>query len=123
MEPPASLGAVSRSHFTATASHENARLERAFDDNLDTKWQSGHEQNGAEWIEMRFDRHRNIGLVRFEMGAEGSITDYPRHGLIESSDDGQQFRELYNGDVLTQLFSGACARRRPDPDRDHPSRQ
>jgi len=89
-----------------TASHENADLDWAFDDNLDTLWQSGAEQNGTEWIEMRLDRPRNIGLVRFDMGAADSITDFPRRVLIESSHDGREFRELYEGDVLTQLLQG-----------------
>ena len=97
---------MSRSHFAATTSHENADLDWAFDDNLDTQWRSGAEQNGTEWIELQLDRPRNLGLVRFDMGSGSTVTDFPRRVLIESSDDGREFRELYEGDVLTQLLQG-----------------
>ena len=103
---PPSLRAVSQSFFTATASHANADLDLAFDDNLETLWQSGRQQDGTEWIEMQFDRQRNLGLVQFDMGADVSVTDFPRRVRIESSDDGQEFRELYEGDVLTEFFRG-----------------
>lgn len=103
---PPSLRAVSQSFFTATASHANADLDLAFDDNLETLWQSGRQQDGTEWIEMQFDRQRNLGLVQFDMGADVSVSDFPRRVRIESSDDGQEFRELYEGDVLTEFFRG-----------------
>ena len=97
---------MSQSFFTATASHANADLDLAFDDNLETLWQSGRQQDGTEWIEMQFDRQRNLGLVQFDMGADVSVTDFPRRVRIESSDDGQECRELYEGDVLTEFFRG-----------------
>ena len=78
----------------------------AFDANLEPLWQSGRQQDGTEWIEMQFDRQRNLGLVQFDMGADVSVTDFPRRVRIESSDDGQEFRELYEGDVLTEFFRG-----------------
>ena len=99
------LQRVPRSGFTARASHENERLDRAFDEDLDTRWLSGQPQNGTEWIEVRFDRVRNVGRVRLDMADRG-LSDYPRGLLIESSEDGQEFQALYEGEVLSQLLQG-----------------
>ena len=105
VEAPPTLRPVAVSSFVATASHRNTLLDRAFDDDLDTSWQSGHEQTGTEWIELRLDRRRNLGLVRFDM-ADGALDGYPRGLVIESSDNGETFRSLYEGDVVTQLVQG-----------------
>ena len=105
VEAPSTLRPVAVSSFMATASHRNTLLDRAFDDDLDTSWQSGHEQTGTEWIELRLDRRRNLALVRFDM-ADGALDGYPRGLVIESSDNGEAFRSLYEGDVVTQLVQG-----------------
>lgn len=104
-EAPPNLRPVAASQFTATASHETRNLDRAFDDDLETGWRSGHEQTGTEWIELRLNRARNLGLVRFDM-ADGGLDDYPRSLTIESSDPNGPFSVLYQGDVVTQLTQG-----------------
>jgi hypothetical protein len=105
VEAPPNLRPVPASQFTATASHETSGLDRAFDDDLATGWRPGHEQTGTEWIELRLDRARNLGLVRFDM-ADGGLDDYPRSLVIESAGTDGPFRVLYQGDVVTQLAQG-----------------
>ena len=102
-EAPPGLRQVPLSSFTARSSHANRQLVRAFDEDLDTRWLSGQQQTGTEWIEIRFDRVRNLGRVRLDM-ADRSLGDYPRGLLIESSENGQSFRTLYQGGVLPQLL-------------------
>ena len=38
--------------------------------------------------------------------ADGALDGYPRGLVIESSDNGEAFRSLYEGDVVTQLVQG-----------------
>ena len=91
--------------FRASASLRGVDLPLAFDGDLSTRWMSRQPQMGDEWIEIEFDRQRNVARVVFDTG-RGGLGDYPRQLLIESSKDGDEFVTLYHGSVLPQLLEG-----------------
>jgi hypothetical protein len=91
--------------FRAAASHEPARLPLAFDGDVESRWLSGQPQSGSEWISLSFDRPRDIAIVRLVIG-RWSFFNYPRELVVESSESGTEFRELYRGAVLKDLCLG-----------------
>ena len=99
------LTRIARSEFQVTASHMPQRLEFAFDGDLDTRWLSGQQQTGHEWIEIQFDRPRDLGKVYIEI-ARRSLGDYPRELLVEVADDGTNFQTLYRGAGMLELMQG-----------------
>ena len=105
-EPNAvSLRQVPSSRFQARASHVGDRLGEALDGDPDTRWVSGSRQTGDEWIELRFDRARDIRRLRLDM-ADRSFSDYPRGVSIESVGEAEQVESLYAGSVLPHLLQG-----------------
>jgi MFS family permease len=96
------------SAFVATASHAADRVMRAFDGSMDTRWVSGERQSGNEWIEIRFDRPRDVSRLRF-LTADRSYGDYPRELIVETIEGANPPRTLYRGTVVEQLASGLVA--------------
>src|SRR6185503_16086202 len=101
--PPAEssdLQAVPTFAIQARASHSPDRVRFLFDEDLDSRWLTGVNQNGNEWIDLEFDRPRDIRRVRLQM-AERSVGDYPRGLEIDLVDDGVE-RTAFHGSVLPQ---------------------
>ena len=88
-----------------TTSHRNDRWPLAVDGDQNTRWLTGNRQSGNEWIEIRFDRPRDVGLVQLGM-QERSLGDYPRRLVVESVDAQGTVRRLYRGGVMVQLLEG-----------------
>jgi hypothetical protein len=107
------LRRVPATAIRATASHSPDRLPMLFDGILDTRWLSGGRQTGDEWIELRFDRDRDIGLVRLQM-AERSFGDYPRELVVETF--GNVPGPLFRGSVLTPFSRGLLTSSYPNID-------
>ncbi len=99
------LSAVPPAAFAATSSHEPARLSFAFDGDLESRWLSAVPQQGDEWISLRFDRPRDVAVVRLVIGRR-SFFDYPRELVVECSEDGTSFREVFRGAILKDLWRG-----------------
>jgi hypothetical protein len=111
------------SSFSAAASSVNSRLSLAFDGDPDTRWISGANQSGDEWIEVVFDRPRDIARVTLRT-TERSLTDYPRRLAIESSNGAGAFVPLFEGSVVTLLGEGLARDPRTGPiDIDLPANQ
>jgi hypothetical protein len=91
--------------FSATASHARDRLDRAFDGNIETRWVSGERQSGNEWIELTFDRPRDVAHLRL-LTSDRSLGDYPRELIVESIETGGPLRSLFRGTLLQQLARG-----------------
>jgi hypothetical protein len=108
--PP--LRPISPASFVATTSHASDRLQRAFDGDIETRWLTGERQSGAEWIDIAFDRPRDIAGVRILTG-DRSIGDYPRELVVEVVNGPGAPRTLYRGTVVQQLARGLVA----DPQR------
>jgi hypothetical protein len=102
------------SAFSATASSVNSRLSLAFDGDPDTRWISGVNQRGDEWIEVVFDHPRDIAEVTLLTTAR-SLSDYPRQLLIESSDGSGDYVPLFNGSVVPLLGEGLARDPRTGP--------
>ena len=99
----ATLTRVPLSAFRAEASEELARLPLAFDGRAESRWQSARSQSGGEWLSLTFDRPRDIAVLRLVVGLR-SFEEYPRELVVESSEDGAGFRELFRGAVLKDLW-------------------
>ena len=91
---------IPRASLTLSASHNVAALPLAVDGNDATRWLSGTQQDGTEWIQVAFDRPRRPAFLRLVMDRR-SFGDYPRRLEIEGSVDGATFTPLVAGSVLT----------------------
>jgi hypothetical protein len=98
----AANSAISPEHFVATSSHSVDRLPRAFDGDIETRWVSGARQSGAEWLDIAFDRPRDLGRVRI-LTSERSLGDYPRELVIDTLAADGAARTIYRGTVLRLL--------------------
>lgn len=96
---------IAPSHFTAAASENGDRLARAFDGDLDTRWQTEGHQPGTEWIALAFDMPRNVRRVRFSASGR-SVRDTPRELLVEGADAVGDFAPLYRGSIAVSLALG-----------------
>jgi hypothetical protein len=102
----AHLTPIPSSQFHATASDGGAdRLALAFDNDVDSRWYSGHQQRGDEWIRIDFDRPTRVGGVRLRLAGR-SLGDYPRNLVIESIDEQGHASALRSSPVLTELTQG-----------------
>jgi hypothetical protein len=96
---------IPREGFVATASRSPDRLALAFDRNIDTRWLTGARQQGGEFIELAFARPYDVARVRL-LTSDRSVGDYPRHLVIEATDDEGTTSRLYDGPVVFQLAVG-----------------
>jgi hypothetical protein len=88
--------------LSLSASHNVGALPLAVDGNDATRWLSGAQQDGTEWIQVAFDRLRRPSVVRLVMDRR-SFGDYPRRLEIEASSDGRTFTPLFAGSVVAPL--------------------
>ena len=103
-ELPQNTGSrINKSAFHASASHDQRRLERAFDGDYRTRWTSDSAQAGNESIELRFDQPTDVSHVRLWL-RRTDFNDYPRQLLIETTEDGEHWEELYQGRGFPRLL-------------------
>lgn len=102
--PPQS-SPISVDSSQARTSHAPQRLPYAFDGDEDTRWLTQRPQSGGEWVSVEFDTPRDVAHVRLWM-ARRSFFDYPRSLLVEVSEDGETFEELYHGRGFPRLLLG-----------------
>ncbi len=101
--PPAPSGTeIPRASLTLSASRNQAALPLAVDGDDATRWLSGAQQDGSEWIQVGFDRVRRPSFLRLVLDRR-SFGDYPRRLAIDGSLDGEAFTPLFAGSVLTPL--------------------
>jgi hypothetical protein len=91
---------IPRASLSLSASHNSGALPFAIDGNAATRWLSGTQQDGTEWIQIAFDRPRRPTFLRLVMDRR-SFGDYPRRLEIDGSRDGQAFTSLMAGSVVT----------------------
>jgi hypothetical protein len=114
--PAADVGAARRippQAFTVTASLGASRIPLLFDGDPDTRWLTGRNQRGDEWIRIAFAAPRDVAGVRLET-AERSFGDYPR-GLTITSENRGQAQVLYAGSPLGVLMKGLLREPRRAP--------
>jgi hypothetical protein len=99
-EPPG-LRRIPASAIHARASHSPDRLPLLFDDDMDSRWLTGVNQSGHEWIELEFDRARDVRRIRLQMAAR-SLNDYPRQLAVDIVEKGAT-RTVFQGSVLPQF--------------------
>jgi len=104
LPPPGQGGKIPVAAMRATASQSGDRLANLFDGDLDTRWLSGGQQAGDEWIEVQFDRPRDVREVDMQL-VERSFGDYPRQLAVDVvEEDGT--RTVFRGPVLPQFARG-----------------
>jgi hypothetical protein len=91
---------IARESLALSTSHNPDALPLALDGNDATRWLSGAQQDGTEWIQIGFDRPRRPSFLRLVMDRR-SFGDYPRHLAIDGSLDGAAFAPLWSGSVVT----------------------
>jgi hypothetical protein len=97
---PPSAGARTRvppAAIAVTASPQPDQAAALVDGDVNSRWSSGREQRGDEWIRVAFDRPRDVARLRLDLERR-SYGDYPRGVRIES----------IAGDVTTVLFDGSA---------------
>jgi hypothetical protein len=104
---PAGAHPIPLSSFRARSSHSQQRLPLLFDNDRDTRWLTGTNQTGDEWIELEFDAPRNVARVRMQT-AERSFGDYPRELAIDAIEAAGP-RTLFRGSVIPQFGRGVIA--------------
>ncbi len=107
--PPTSDKRITRSEFEVSVSHDQRRLERAFDGDYRTRWTSDAPQAGHEWMELQFDKPTDVSHVRLWL-RRADFNDYPRQLLIETTEDGNHWEELYQGRGFPRLLHSLIQR-------------
>lgn len=107
---PSDAAAVAPSNIRVSSSDSADRLPLLFDADSDTRWISGGPQSGDEWLELTFDRPRDVRVLRMQT-ASRSFGDYPRELSIEANEDSADSgtRPLFHGSVLPQFARGLVA--------------
>jgi len=96
--------------FTASATVSPDRVRLAFDRTLDTRWTTSTGQRGDESFTITFAQPHDVALLRYHLTAPSS-GHYPRHLVIEGTNEQGDVQTLYDGPVLVQL--GAALVRDP----------
>jgi F5/8 type C domain len=104
LPPPGQGEKIPVAAMRATASQSGDRLASLFDGDRDTRWLSGGQQTGDEWIEVAFDRPHDVREVDLQL-AERSFGDYPRQLAVDVVEE-TGTRTVFRGPVLPQFARG-----------------
>lgn len=88
----------------SAASEQGSTLPLALDGRMDTRWTTAQRQTGSEWVEIAFDRSRDVAGLRLAMGT--AVEDYPRRLVVESLAAGRAPVVVFEGSVLPELVEG-----------------
>lgn len=110
----AAIREVPKASLAADSPFARERLPYVFDGDLDSRWLSGDGQHGDERLDLRFDRPRDIAVVRIETSPR-SIGNYPRRLVVEAVDGSGNARVLFDGSVLVALGNGLIAEPTREP--------
>ncbi len=86
---PQSKGPLARSGWKASASSSASRWQipaATLDGNLQTRWSTGHRQNGGEWFQVDIGGAQSFSGIILNAGT--STNDYPRQFQVYVSNDG-----------------------------------
>jgi hypothetical protein len=97
------LARVPRESLVLNASRNADRAPLAVDGDTETRWLSGAPQSGREWLEVAFDRPRDVARIDF-VTSRRSLHDFPRRLEIVATrfSVGAEQSVLYSGSVLEQ---------------------
>lgn len=74
------------------ASHNEDKVKYAYDNNIDTRWDTGHLQTPGMWFLL--DLGKVVNLARISLCLGRSPDDYPRGVKLEVSEDSIDWREV-----------------------------
>lgn len=93
--PPRSFAASTRASIAG----------RMTDGDLWTRWDTGHAQRPGDSLTVDLGQAREVTSAELQIG--GFVTDFPRQLRIETSLDGQDWREAWTGAGALVAFAGA----------------
>ena len=90
-----------------SASDNPGRVSSAIDGNPETRWLTGREQDGSEWMSIDFDRPRRLARMDFIVHGR-SLINFPRLIEVVSIDSEENGAEtiLFRGSMLPELGYG-----------------
>jgi hypothetical protein len=100
---PEPLVRVDRRDLAVRVSNGSDRAALVLDGDAETRWFA--DQNGENWIEVRFRQRCDVARVEMWL-AERSITDYPRELQIDSADERGATRTLYRATPYPEFLIG-----------------
>lgn len=87
--------------FDLASSHASEATEALVDRQSTTRWRSGDEQNGDEWLRVQFTRPTPVSSVSLVLGTLG-MQEYPRGLRVWAERDGERHK-LFDDHVLDLL--------------------
>lgn len=66
-----------------------------FDDDLRSRWHAGRQQEPGDWLAVDLGEPQPLAEVQMVLG--GYAADFPRNLVIEGSDDGVAWRQIWSG--------------------------
>ena len=88
-----------------TASDRDAGIGEAIDGDRDSRWFTGHGQNGSEWIRVEFAQPVRVAGIRLGMSGR-SLRDYPRGLTVDRIGEGGVETTVRSGPVLAAFARG-----------------
>jgi hypothetical protein len=109
-ERPPDVNPAGRLPIEAVAANiNNDRMPLAVDGDPDTRWDSGP-QKGSEIVTIDLGAEHEVDALVMTIGTH--VSDFPRHLLIESSNDTRDWTTRWEGSAAVAAFAGAV--RHPD---------
>ena len=104
---PEALRRLDPHTFDVQASHQRSRIPFLFDGDLDTRWLTGENENGSEWIDIRLLQPTDIARVEL-LSAPRSQLAFPRRLTIDAVDDSGGTRNLFDDEVIDRVVEGVA---------------
>jgi hypothetical protein len=112
--PPRRAAPIPASDLRVSAAPGAERASLAVDGDPLSRWLTNARQRGRERFSVRFDRPRDVAIVRLQM-LPRSEGDYPRHLRIESIGDDGAAAVLFDDEVIEPLLAGLIREPRTGP--------
>ncbi len=97
---------------SVSANVNNHRMALALDGDPKTRWDSGP-QSGSEIVSIDLGSPRTVGALTMTIG--GHLADFPRTLAIETSDDGREWANQWQGSTAVLAYAGAVRNPRETP--------
>src|SRR6185436_10049392 len=107
VEAPAAIEGTPLPIASISANVNAGATAGVMDDDLLTRWHAGREQRGGDWMTVDLGQPHQVTGAEIRLG--GYVADFPRQLNIETSVDGQQWRQVWSGGTALMSFSAALA--------------
>ena len=87
---------ANRGQWKLNASHNAASVAKAVDGVMETRYDTRTPQVPGMWVEVELPQLTEVSGIRLEHGSSGG--DYPRGYLVQSSEDGSNWKDVSAGE-------------------------